>query len=558
MNRTRQILKKSAAAVLCASLILSGSSTAFAAGSYQETEKAALNKLTDGIPETWDTYLENYKKSAAGSKSNMTLKVEDTGRALIGALMGGTDVSWLQSISLDSNISIKDGVEAIVSSVLLNDNKLCDFNVYMDLANMMEYIQIPELSDSYMKAPVSSDSEENSEEAQQFLNTYMTTLSDLTSVLPDSKTLSTLLDRYGNIIIDSFEEGSSVEESVSVDGISEECTAYEGIISEKSAYTIVEKVLTTAKDDEEIKALFDQWSDDASNEENQYKDFQNLITDALDDMNRDDEGSTENEAFSSKVWVNGDGKIVGRQFGITDGTDTTPVFTWKAPSEGEDSALLLELAADDSSFTFTGSGKTADGLLNGDYILAVNGTETVDINVENLETKPAKAGYYNGTFNISFPAAETDSSDSEAGESTEDDTDTSATDMLAGFGAVIKLTSDADADTSTLDLTVTTSGAALATLSITGSYGEGVEIPDFASLDKTYDATDDEAMTEYLTEINWDTFLANVKVAGVPDELATQLEDVLKAAVESASQPAEEENADTETDTDTTAEDDAA
>lgn len=26
-------------------------------------------------------------------------------------------------------------------------------------------------------------------------------------------------------------------------------------------------------------------------------------------------------------------------------------------------------------------------------------------------------------------------------------------------------------------------------------------------------------MTEYLTEINWDTFLANVKAAGVPDEL---------------------------------------
>lgn len=34
MNRTRQILKKLAAAALGASLILSGSSTAFAAGSY--------------------------------------------------------------------------------------------------------------------------------------------------------------------------------------------------------------------------------------------------------------------------------------------------------------------------------------------------------------------------------------------------------------------------------------------------------------------------------------------------------------------------------------------
>ena len=67
MNRTRQILKKAVVTAMGASLVVSGSSTVFAAGSYQETEKAALNKLTDGIPETWDTYLENYKKSAAGS-----------------------------------------------------------------------------------------------------------------------------------------------------------------------------------------------------------------------------------------------------------------------------------------------------------------------------------------------------------------------------------------------------------------------------------------------------------------------------------------------------------
>ena len=67
-------------------------------------------------------------------------------------------------------------------------------------------------------------------------------------------------------------------------------------------------------------------------------------------------------------------------------------------------------------------------------------------------------------------------------------------------------------------------------------------------------------MTGYLTEINWDTFLTNVKAAGVPDDLASQLEEVLKAAVESASQP--EEESDTTTDAETgeenAAEDDAA
>ena len=482
----------------------------------------------------------------------MTLKVEDTGRALVGALMGGADVSWLKNISLDSNISIKDGVEAVVSSVLLNDNKLCDFNMFVDFADMMEYIQIPELSESYITAPVSSDSEEDSDETQQFLNTYMTALSDLSSVLPDSKTVSTLLDRYGNIVIDNIEEGSSVEESVSVDGISENCTAYEGLISEKALSTMTEQILTSVKDDEEIKALFEQWSEESSDNEDQYKEFQDAIEEALKDISSD-ETADENEMLSSKVWVNTDGKIIGREIGVTDDTEVTPVFTWKAPSDGDSSALLLELAADDTSLTFTGSGKTANGLLNGDYILAVDGTETVDINVENLETKPVKTGYYNGTFNISFPAGDTDSADEE-----------SESNPLAGFGAVIKLTSDADADTSTLDLTVTTSGAALATLSITGEYGDSVEIPDFASLDKTYDATDDNAMTGYLAEINWDTFLTNVKAAGVPDNLASQLEEVLKAAVESASQPeeesgsdSEENNADAETSTEVS-EDDAA
>lgn len=548
MNRTRQILKKSAVAALGVSLVVSGSSTVFAAGSYQETEKAALSKLTESLPDSWDTYVENYEKSAAGTKSNMTLKVEDTGRALVGALMGGADVSWLQNISLDSNISIKDGVEAVVSSVLLNDNKLCDFNVFMDLANTMEYIQIPELSESYIAAPIFSDSGEDSDESQQFIDTYMTTLSDLTSMLPDSKTVSTLLDRYGNIVIDNVEEGASVEESVSVEGISENCTAYEGLISEKALSTMTEEILTTAKDDEEIKSLFDQWADESSDSEDQYKEFQDAIESALNDLSAD-EDTDENETLSSKVWVNADGKIVGREIGIADDTEVTPVFTWKAPSDGDSSAVLIELAADDTSLTFTGSGKTADGLLNGDYILAVDGTEAVDINVENLETKPEKAGYYNGTFNISFPAGDTDSTDEDA-----------EVNPLAGFGAVVKLISDADAETSTLELTVTTSGAALATLSITGENGDGVEIPDFASLDKTYDATDDEAMTGYLTEINWDTFLTNVKAAGVPDDLASQLEEVLKAAVESASQP--EEESDTTTDAETgeenAAEDDAA
>lgn len=552
MNRTRQILKKAVVTAMGASLVVSGSSTVFAASSYKETEKTALANVVSELPGAWDDYLENYQKSCEGTKGTFTLTVEDTGRAL----MGGTDVSWLQSITFDSDITIKDGVEAIVGGLLLNDTKLCDLNFYMDLANMVEYIQIPELSDGYISAPIEgtvTTSEGVAENSQEIMSTYMNALSDLSSALPDSETLGTLLDRYGNIIIDHIEEGSSVEESVSVDGISEDCTAYEGTVSEKAVTAMAEGILTAAKDDAEIKGLFEQWAG-ASNGEDQYQQFEDAVADALDSIGSADGEVSEDPVFSSKVWVNADNKIVGREFAVIDGAETTPVFTWKAPSDGDTSALLLEITAEDSSLTLTGSGTTSDGLLNGDYIFAIDGTEAADINVENLETKPEKAGYYNGTLNVTFPVAEADAANTD-GESE------AASNPLAGFGLVINLKSDASTDSSSIGLTVTTSGAPIATLTISGGYGDGVDIPDLTSLDKTYDGSDDAAMTEYVANINWDTFLANIKAAGVPDELATQLETILTSAVESMTATDEDQDTsatDSSADGETEAADDAA
>ena len=556
MNRTRQILKKAVVTAMGASLVVSGSSTVFAAGSYQETEKTALANVVSKLPEAWDGYLENYQKACKGTKGTFTLTVEDTGRALAGALMGGTDVSWLQSITFDSDITIKDGVEAIVGGLLLNDTKLCDLNFYMDLANMVEYIQIPELSDGYISAPIEgtvTTSEGVAENSQEIMSTYMNALSDLSSALPDSDTLGTLLDRYGNIIIDNIEDGSSVEESVSVDGISEDCTVYEGTVSEKAVTAMAEGILTAAKDDAEIKGLFEQWAG-ASDGEDQYQQFEDAVADALDSIGSADGEVSEDPVFSSKVWVNADNKIVGREFAVIDGAETTPVFTWKAPSDGDTSALLLEITAEDSSLTLTGSGTTSDGLLNGDYIFAIDGTEAADINVENLETKPEKAGYYNGTLNVTFPVAEADAANTD-GESE------AASNPLAGFGIVINLKSDASTDSSSIGLTVTTSGAPIATLTISGGYGDGVDIPDLTSLDKTYDGSDDAAMTEYVANINWDTFLANIKAAGVPDELATQLETILTSAVESMTATDEDQDTsatDSSADGETEAADDAA
>ena len=540
MNRTRKLLKKVIAVAAASSLIAAGGSTVMAAGSYQEAETAAYDKFVSGVASSWEEYLASYQTAQKGSNAKITLNVEDTGRALLGAMTGGMDFSWLQSISLDTNTSLQQGLEALTAAVLLNDSKLCDLNIYMDFAKMAEYIQIPDISEGYLVAPMESSDVSISDDSMKL---YFNLLSDLSSVLPDKDTLSTLLERYGQLVISNMEDGASTDETVSVEGISEDCTVYEGQLSEASTVKMLQDIAKTAKDDKEIKSLFDSWTEAGIATDDQYQEFQTAVDDLLSDSA--DEGADDSTLIYSRIWVNNEDKVVGREIGTVDGAETTPVFTWKAPSADGSSALLLEVQADGSSLTLTGSGTSSEGLLTGDYILAMDGTETMDIHVADLETKPEKTGYYNGKFTLTFPSVDTESTDSE---------DTT-TNPLAGFAVEVNLTSDITTETSQIDLTLTTSGAALATLSISGGYGEGPETKDGDSLTPAYSVDDENDAVEYMKTINWDTLAANATAAGVPEELVSQLQTLLDSAVQNVINP---DTAEADTTEETTEDIDAA
>ena len=540
MNRTRKLLKKVIAVAAASSLIAAGGSTVMAAGSYQEAETAAYDKFVSGVASSWEEYLASYQTAQKGANAKITLNVEDTGRALLGAMTGGMDFSWLQSISLDTNTSLQQGLEALTAAVLLNDSKLCDLNIYMDFAKMAEYIQIPDISEGYLVAPMESSDVNISDDSMKL---YFNLLSDLSSVLPDKDTLSTLLERYGQLVISNMEDGASTDETVSVEGISEDCTVYEGQLSEASTVKMLEDIAKTAKDDKEIKSLFDSWTEAGIATDDQYQEFQTAVDDLISDSA--DEGADDSTLIYSRIWVNNEDKVVGREIGTVDGAETTPVFTWKAPSADGSSALLLEVQADDSSLTLTGSGTSSDGLLTGDYIFAMDGTETMDIHVADLETKPEKTGYYNGKFTLTFPAVDAGSTDSE---------DTT-TNPLAGLAVEVNLTSDITTETSQIDLTLTTSGAALATLSISGGYGEGPETKDGDSLTPAYSVDDENDAVEYMKTINWDTLAANATAAGVPEELVSQLQTLLDSAVQNVINP---DTAEADTTEETTEDTDAA
>ena len=145
MNHSRKLLKRVIAITTAASFVTVGGDTALAAGSYREAETAAYDNFVVGTASLWNDYLENYQKALTGSKAVIDLKLEDTGKLLLGSAAGGMDLSWLNNVSLDTSVSIQKGLEAVKMAVLLNDSRLCDLNAYVDLENLMEYMQVPDI-----------------------------------------------------------------------------------------------------------------------------------------------------------------------------------------------------------------------------------------------------------------------------------------------------------------------------------------------------------------------------------------------------------------------------
>ena len=537
MNRSRKIMKKLTAAAAASALVLSGTSQVFAA-SYKETEKAALDKLVAGFSAYWDAVMAQYEKGQeTGFNAKMKLTVEETGKAVLGAMVG-MDFSWLNTVTMDMTEIIKDGKEAINADILLNDAPVGTMNICMDLANMTEYFQIPELSQNYMAIPLIPSMEETiadetgamseediaayqayMEEYQASIETYLKIVSDMTTVLPDTKTLSTLLDRYGNILIENFGDETVTEEALSVEGVSEDCTVYEEILTEQEVLSILREVLTTAKEDQELKGLLDMWSE-AGGGEDLYAQLVAGADSALADLPEEgsEEINPEAAMFNSKIWTNAEGKIVGREFGFTDetGTESYPLISWKNPSADGNSALYFELWLDTSSITLTGSGQSGDQGLTGEYLLAFDGVKTVGIGVNNLKSDTEAPGYMNGSFNFSLLDTGTEEEPN----------------PLAAFGLTANIISDAAAQTSQVDFSLTSSGAPVVTLSVTGGYeasGESVEMPDQAVLDAALSVESEEDMTAYAEGLDWTTVLTNLGAAGVPEELINQLQMMLTA-----------------------------
>ena len=535
MKTRKKWLRKTTA--ICTAALLGTAvipSTAFAADDYASIEKNAWAEEVKNMASSYAASIEESQALVSGMQSDISLKIEDSGRSLLG-FVAPFDISWLNDITLANTVSFTDGKEGLLMKVLLNDNQICSLEYYLDPESQDVYMRIPELSDKYFKtnlkeaadqqaSNIESDIEELTPDdtdvdipTDNFASAYSDSISlsaslmsDLSSSLPEASVIEALLDKYGSMLFDNLTEGESSQETLTAGDISQDCTVYEGQISSEDAVKTATELLEAAKSDSDIESILNTWNDKLSSDENLYESFTTAVDKGLNALKDTDTSDSEDSYLSTKIWVDENGRIAGRALEIQEGDTTTPILTWQMPENGSDFGYLLTIASDDiNTYSLSGSGQIDGDKLNGTYELSLADSISAIIEVKDYDTVSAKEGNLNGNYKITFPSSDTDN---------EDDYYSS---ILENFALVLDLNSEKDSGS--VALSIENAGSTLGTLSITGGAGEAVEIPDLASLKDVYDANNNDDMNAYAATLDFTSIMDNLSKAGVPDEVITYI-----------------------------------
>lgn len=535
MKTRKKWLRKTTA--ICTAALLGTAvipSTAFAADDYASIEKNAWAAAVKNMASSYAASIEESQALVSGMQSDISLKIEDSGRSLLG-FVAPFDISWLNDITLANTVSFTDGKEGLLMKVLLNDNQICSLEYYLDPESQDVYMRIPELSDKYFKtnlkeaadqqaSNIESDIEELTPDdtdvdipTDNFASAYSDSISlsaslmsDLSSALPEASVIETLLDKYGSMLFDNLTEGESSQETLTAGDISQDCTVYEGQISSEDAVKTATELLEAAKSDSDIESILNIWNDKLSSDENLYESFTTAVDKGLNALKDTDTSDSEDSYLSTKIWVDENGRIAGRALEIQEGDTTTPILTWQMPENGSDFGYLLTIASDDiNTYSLSGSGQIDGDKLNGTYELSLADSISAIIEVKDYDTVSAKEGNLNGNYKITFPSSDTDN---------EDDYYSS---ILENFALVLDLNSEKDSGS--VALSIENAGSTLGTLSITGGAGEAVEIPDLASLKDVYDTNNNDDMNAYAATLDFTSIMDNLSKAGVPDEVITYI-----------------------------------
>ncbi len=296
------------------------------------------------------------------------------------------------SITVEAETVIRDDKLRTAMGVALGGEELVSATVLMDMLSGSVYGQIPLFSDTYFVETVDDYTME------QFLIAYESMGdADYTKM---AKQLNGLLHTYSKEVLGNLFDFDKSREDLTVGSTSQKCTLYYAEITDLELAHAALAVLERAEKDKDLEkfirdniALFEDMGMDA---DELIDEMHMEIGNAIDVLRQElaDDMLGYDYMGDYRVWLDGKGRIVGREFTSWDGS---VIGAYNATEGGKQETRIV---FDDGYGTFielTGAGKrSGDVITEGNYLLTVDYNymvmDVLEIGVDRLDLGKAEKG----------------------------------------------------------------------------------------------------------------------------------------------------------------------
>lgn len=353
-------------------------------------------------------YYGTLQKSVSADQANreldMTVKISDTAKSMMA--LTGLDFSGLDALGINVVYGVK-GDDVLASLALkANDEMLLSGNAAINAKEKKAYVQVPELSSSYL------DFSKSFENIEEDTGNALLSLGKQTDVLPNGKELEEWVVGYSDIFIDSAENvEKKKEETVKIEDISEKATSYTFTLNNDKVIQMLEKLVRQLRQDKVLKRGLDAIDEEASSEfTKQLKELEeglskNLLQDTVGEVK-----------VNVEAKISDEDRIVSQKISVENEGEEQISFYISNPKDGDKygEELAVQLEGKDV-FRLIGSGTNKSHVINGEYKLGmdssmlegsnlVNTDELLVIKLKDYDYSKLAKGEVKGTWTLSTSA----------------------------------------------------------------------------------------------------------------------------------------------------------
>lgn len=439
---------------------------------YQKIEKANLEKQIDVLSEHYGNYIEAYQNSIDNGTSTET-SISTALDSTITTNLGLTGLNNIKATILSSSLGLNSKASI---SFACNDKDITSLDYYLDLDKEDFFIKVPDLNSAYLKTSFTNATMEpapfRTKDIYEFFDNNSLTEELLNKLLKKYSIMA--IEEVHNVIVKNGEK-------VTADNISSDYTKLTVEIDKKTSLSIADKILKTAKSDDELRDLFVKLKIYTKEE------YETLIQDSLNDIAAEEANISDEDIIIMTVWIDNKGNIMGRDFSYTEGKEKNS-FGYKSVRNGTDLGIEAWLTTEGIEI-LSGKGTLKLSLngASGDVKFSYNDQSYGTPHIFNLSMKDVKSQYRDSIHYL-------------------DGTFTITSETLSAINVTTSFSSKEKQQDIVID--VVQGGVNLANISIASKYApfSSIEMP--KETDTVYDA--DTELNEYLSTARIEEYLKDI------------------------------------------------